>query len=826
MVYDVAPSNARQVSKVLISVRGLSKSFAANKVLHEIDLDIRAGEIIVLLGPNGAGKSTFLNIIGGTLQRSEGTLTFDGAAVDLDGYGGGDARARGIQRVFQELSTFPNLTVAENMALTREGGGSVSRRELLRLARARMQAFPENTIPVDAPLSTLSIAERQMVEIARAMTEEGTRLVILDEPTSALSSEEAVQLSALVRRKAEEGVAIIYVTHKLEEAVSLADRVVVLRDGHLYFDGAGQGLTQDRLLELLGATPDQHRSTVLGVGKESGSEADVLAIDGLSNADLHQIRLHVSAGEIVGLAGLEGAGQRDLLQAIFAARGRGGRVIKSASDIAYVSGDRKREGLLPIWTVQQNVAISAAPHHARMSFVDFNGLTSAAIGWLQELGLAHRASSPITTLSGGNQQRAILGRALVSQAPLLLLDDPTRGVDAGAKASIYAILDTLKKSGRSAILYSTEVAEFAQCDRVYVMARGHIVAEFTGAEATEHRIVHASFQDPSRGGGETRAAVPKIRTGPSHQGFFGRLAAWPALPAAMLMLAMFATAFLLQPRAFSTFGLELLLQASIPLAFAVMAQMLFLLGGDIDLGLGFAIGLANVLAATYLVDMPFVGILALAALIGGYVLLAVIVEVLGVSSVVATLGASFVWLGIGLMVRETPGGTSPQWLSTFAQTKLAPLPLAIYVLIAVALAGLWITRGWGYSIRLRALGHNRRTYLALGYSALMGRITIYALAGAFAVIAGLLITGATGAGNVNVAAGFTLSTVAAVVVGGASFAGGLVSPIGAVMAVIGISLINTNLVFMGISSDYTAALGGLVLILSLSFRSLAQRKIQ
>ena len=826
MVDGIAVPPARQDGKVLISVRGLSKSFGANTVLHGIDLDIHGGEIIVLLGPNGAGKSTFLNIIGGTLQRSGGTLSFDGVDVGLDDYGGGDARARGIQRVFQELSTFPNLTVAENMALTREDGGYVSRRELLRLARTRMQVFAGNTIPVDAPLATLSIAERQMVEIARAMTEEGTRLVILDEPTSALSSEEAVQLTALVRRKAEEGVAIIYVTHKLEEAVRLADRVVVLRDGHLYFDGTGQGLTHDRLLELLGATADQHCSTVQDTRKERGFETDVLAVDGLSNADLHGIRLHVGAGEIVGLAGLEGAGQRDLLQAIFAARGRRGGVIESASDIAYVSGDRKREGLLPIWTVQQNVAVSATPKHARMGFVDFNGLKSAVIGWLEELGLAHRASSPITSLSGGNQQRALLGRALVSEAPLLLLDDPTRGVDAGAKASIYAILHKLKANGRSALIYSTEVAEFAQCDRVYVMARGHIVAEFPGSEATEDRIVHASFQDPSQGGGKTRASVPKMRSESSHRSFFGRLVAWPALPAAALMLAMLATAFLLQPRAFSSFGLELLLQASVPLAFAVMAQMLFLLGGDIDLGLGFAIGLANALAATYLVDMPVFGILTLAALIGGYVLLAVIVEVLGVSSVVATLGASFIWLGIGLMVRETPGGASPQWLSTLVHTKLTPLPLAIYILFAVALVGLWITRGWGYSIRLRALGHNRRTYLALGYSALLGRITIYALAGVFAVIAGLLITGTTGAGNVSVAAGFTLSTVAAVVVGGASFAGGLVSPVGAVMAVIGISLITANLVFMGVSSDYTAALGGLVLILSLSFRSLAQRRAQ
>lgn len=810
-----------------ISVRGLSKSFGANRVLQDINLDIRAGEVIVLLGPNGAGKSTFLNIVGGTLAPTEGILRFDGAPVDFDQYGGGDARARGIQRVFQELSTFPNLTVAENMALTHQGGGTAKRRALVRQARNRMTAaFPDNEIPVDAPLSILSIAERQMVEIARAMTEEDTRLVILDEPTSALSSEEADQLSDLVRRKADEGVAVIYVTHKLEEAVRLADRVVVLRDGHLHFDGSGKGLTHDQLLDLLGATLEPHHGAQPGAAQQDAAQDRVLEIDELSNADLHAIRMHVGKGEIVGIAGLEGAGQRELLQAIFAARNGTSGGIRSVSDIAYVSGDRKREGLLPLWSVSDNVSVTATPLMSRLGFVDFAGLKARAHGWLDELGLAHRANSPIGSLSGGNQQRALLGRALASEAPLLLLDDPTRGVDASAKASIYGILDKLKANGRSAIFYSTEVAEFAQCDRVYVMARGHIVAEFTGAEATEERIVHASFQHPEQAAGEGRADAPAAAPVPARVSALTRVLIWPAFPAAVLMLAMFALAFWLQPRAFSTFGFELLLQASMPLVFAVMAQMLFLLGGDIDLGIGFAIGLANALAATYLVDAPMIGVFALAGVIAGYAILAVIVEVLGVSSVVATLGASFVWLGVGLMVRETPGGVSPDWLSTVTRLKLSPVPLACFVLLGVALLGLWISKGWSYSIRLRALGNNRRIYLSLGYSALIGRMTLYALSGLFAVIAGLIITGSTGAGNANVAAGFTLSTVAAVVVGGASFAGGLVSPVGAVMAVVGISLINTNLVFLGISSDYATALGGLVLILALSFRSIAGRGAQ
>ncbi|CDX35439.1 Inner-membrane translocator [Mesorhizobium plurifarium] len=809
-----------QSGNTVISARNLWKSFGNNDVLRDVSLDIRAGEILVLLGPNGAGKSTFLNLVDGTLAPSAGMLLVNGQPVESGQRVGKNSRTPGIQRVFQELSTFPNLTVAENLALTSEHKGAGSRRELVRRARERMKVFPGNRIDVREEVASLSVAERQMVEIARAMTEPDTRVVILDEPTSALSSREADQLADLVMRRAAHGVAVIYVTHKLEEALRLAHRVVVLRDGRLHFDGDAQNLTHDELLSLLGAMVEQHSPVApMPVGDMS---RDILTVDKLSSGRLHEVCIRVSAGEVVGIAGLEGAGQRDFLQAVFSARTRNTGSIHSSTDVAYVSGDRKNEGLLPLWDVEENVAISAAPRFSRAGLVDFRGLKATANDWLSELGLVNRAASPIVNLSGGNQQRALLGRALASEAPLLLLDDPTRGVDVSAKASIYAILDKLKEKDRSAILYSTELAEFRRCDRVYVMARGHVVAELSGADITEERITQASFMNPGHAATAASREAPWARERLSGDASLAKLLSWRSLPAAFLMLAMFALVFWQQPNAFSTFGLELLFQASLPLAFAVIAQMLFILGGDIDLGLGFSIGLANVLAATYLGDSFAVGVLAFAALIAGYAVLALIVELLGVSSVVATLGASFIWLGIGLTIRATPGGSSPEWLSTLIHIKLWPLPLSCYVLAAVALLGLWICQGWSYSIRLRALGQNRRTYISLGFSALAGRVTLYALAGFFAVLSGLLLTAATGAGNVNVAASFTLATIAAVIVGGASFAGGLVSPIGAVMAVIGISLVTTNLTFLGISSEYSTAIGGLILVLTLSFRSLTR----
>lgn len=804
-------------NEVVVATRGLTKCFGTNQVLHGIDLDIRSGEILVLLGPNGAGKSTFLNIIGGTLKPTAGSVALAGEPIDLAAYGSSAARAHGIERVFQELSTFSNLSVAENLALTSKSGVTGSTREMIRTARERMAAFPDNGIVVTDPVATFSIAERQMIEIARAMTQADTRLVILDEPTSALAAHEAGQLTDLIRRKAAQGTAIVYVTHKLEEALRLADRIVVLRDGKVHFDGDGRNRTHDELLALLGAASQPQGR--IGTTAPKSTQARVLAVENLCAGRLQAVDLHVCEGEIVGIAGLEGAGQRDLLQAVFAARGRNAGRIYSTTDIAYVTGDRKAEGLLPLWDVEQNVAISAVPRRARAGLVDFGAVKATAQHWLAELGLSQRAASPIASLSGGNQQRALLGRALASDAPLLLLDDPTRGVDAGAKASIYATLHTVKDAGRSAILFSTEVGEFALCDRVYVMARGCVVAEFDGRNVTNEQIVQASFAQPDA----AHQATAQGRLSSSGAGrALGRTVKSQILPAALLMLAMFGLTFSQAPNALSTFGLDILLQASVPLAFAIMAQILFLQAGDLDLGLGFAIGLANAIAATYLADAPVIAILALGGLVAGYVLLAAMVERLGVSSVVATLGASFVWLGLGLIVRESPGGRSPEWLSTVVQVKLWPLPLACYLLVAVAALGSWLCRGWSYSILLRAFGDNRDTYASLGFSPLAGRTTLYALAAVFAILSGLFLTATTGAGNVHVASNFTLATIAAAVVGGASFAGGRVEPIGAVMAVVGISLISTNLGFLGISAEYSTAISGLALIAALSFRPAAR----
>jgi ribose transport system ATP-binding protein len=776
------------------------------------------------LGANGAGKSTLLNVIGGTVTPDQGELWISESPVDLSTYGPLRSRRAGVQRVFQELSVFQNLSVTANFSLTAESGTKLNKRLAQREARHRLDAvFPGNGISPRAELAAIPLAQRQMVEIARSSTERSLKVLILDEPTSALSAKAASQLGDYLRRRAAGGLSIIYVTHKLDEALQLCDRIVVLRDGKLHWEGDGPGLTRETLLTHLGAAPEPSPVPEPDGPAVAGGASHLLTVKLPGRDQSAPQEVTVGQGEIVGLAGLEGAGQRPLLRAVFQHRRFRRRQVDLHTSTAYVSGDRQREGVLPLWTVLENVGVSALRRTSTAGFVNRRRNQSIAMRWLEELGLQNRAHSLVGELSGGNQQRALFGRALASDAGLLLLDDPTRGVDAAAKGDIYEMLKSARADGKSALFYSTENAEFQQCDRVYVMADGALSAEFTGEAATEERIVHASYA----AAGQDTTDQDRQQSYPawlaSAWPIAKRALRWGPMPAAILFLAMLGTVFTVQPNATNPAMLNMLLQSSTVMAAAAMAQMMFILGGDFDLGLGFAIGFVNVVAATLLTTNPALGVAALVCVVAGYILMALLVEKFGIPSVVVTLGASFVWLGLGMLLQQVPGGSAPKWLTGLIRIKTAPIPQNAWVLIGLAALGILIVSVWRFSIILKALGANRRTLSDLGYSTARARIILYVVAALFVVVAGLLVAAHTTSSDINASSALTLSSVAAVIVGGASFSGGRVFPLGAVLAAVGLSLISSLLVFIGVNSQYSTAVGGIVLIAVLALRAVTDR---
>jgi ribose transport system ATP-binding protein len=476
----------------IVGLSGIGKRFGAARALDDVDFAVARGERVGLIGHNGAGKSTLMQILAGAVTADAGRIRV--ADEDLQEYSSRRARHHGIRCVFQELSLCPNLTVAENVRIfhpaLRGFGGQKKAARLIGEMLDRI--FPGHGISADDLVRDLAIGKRQMVEVARAFTAvaEPLRLVILDEPTSSLDVQASAQLLAHMRRAADEGVGLILISHVLAEVLGHVDRIVVMRDGKVAASGPVQDFDRRKLVQAMGGEESAQSERPWRERPRDGA-LYVKAAPGKGGAK----ELVARQGEIVGLAGLAGHGQTALLRQVFEASSRG-RTFRSKA-AAFVAGDRQNDGVFPRWSIAQNITIRSLKTLRRGGLVSPAQEKALAESWKDRMRIrTPDMENGILSLSGGNQQKALFARALASEAPIILMDDPMRGVDIATRQDVYSLIRSQAAGGRCFLWYTTETDELLHCDHVYVFHAGAIVAELAGADVSEEKIIQLSFQEP------------------------------------------------------------------------------------------------------------------------------------------------------------------------------------------------------------------------------------------------------------------------------------------------------------------------------------------
>lgn len=488
----------------VVELNNISKRFPGVQALDDVTFSVVKGEIHALIGENGAGKSTLMNILAGELQPDAGTIHFEGRPCAIPNPFA--SQTLGIGVVYQELALCPNLSIAENIALhsvaTKPGFALLQRRQFSSRAQAALERLGLTNIDTTTPVADLSVAQQQMVEIAKALSGE-VKLLILDEPNSALTNEETAHLFAVLRQLKAEGVGIIYVSHRLEEVLQLADRISVLRDGKWIATLPAAGATVDELISRM-------------VGREMGAlyhreqagHSSSTTIFALSNFTVGRavqgVSLNVQAGEIAGVAGLPDSGKDELVEGCFGLRRHTGTVKIEGREVnlqdtthaisqgvAFVPADRRRSGALLTMTVRDNVAASSLQEVSTAGVLRSGAMRRLAQYYVEKLDVrVSGIGQAMATLSGGNQQKVIVARSMATEPRLLILQEPTRGIDVGAKAEIYHILQDLAASGMAVLIASSELPELiGQCDRILVMHRGRITGEFQRADAAEEPIL-------------------------------------------------------------------------------------------------------------------------------------------------------------------------------------------------------------------------------------------------------------------------------------------------------------------------------------------------
>ena len=815
-------TDAPETGVVALRLSHVRKRFGGVVAVKDVSFAAIAGEVHALLGENGAGKSTLMGIASGDLRPDTGTIEIGGVAIDR--LSSAQAQRLGLAIVHQHPAVLPELTVAENMILAvprsmrgqRDRGMGNMDWVADQLRRVGCSVQPK------ARMSDVDVAQRQLIELAKALAIE-PKILVLDEPTAPLTADLVDLLFEKVREAASRGAAIIYISHRLQEVRRIADRVTVMRDGEVKGAAPVGEMSDDEMLRLIVGRTVTSVYPAKGAGT---TDRKALVVRGLSGPNFHDVSMNAKGGEIVGIAGITGNGQSEFLRALAGLESASGDVRLAdqsirlghpeaayKAGITFLSSDRQKEGLVMRLSVRENAALSALPKFARL------GIVSSRVEYArveeQCVDLAVKTASidaNVGSLSGGNQQKVILARSLLAEASLVLAEEPTAGVDVGARAEIYRILRGIADGGTPVVIVSSDMLELeGLCDRVIVFSRGHNVGELSGADVTEEKIGRTMMTATSHRRTESDSG---IRSDGARATWGARLRTFaagdyaPSVVLAILILVLGAYVTGHNVRFVSAFNIEKILLLTAALAFIGYGQMCVILTGGIDVSVGPLAGLAVVVGSFYFIDgstasIMIVGLVAMFAA-GAAVGLTngLLVRFGNFTAVAATLGIYIVIQGISVLLRPQPGGNISIEVIDAIQMTVGGIPVAFIVAVLLGIGLEFALRYSRWGLSLRAVGSNEQSAARIGVR------TDWTLVGAFVacsmltILGGIMVMAQLGIGDPNQGTGYTLTSIAAVVLGGASLFGGRGAFIGVLFGALLIQEINSTTTFLGLSGAW------------------------
>ncbi len=837
-----AHAGSRLVAPVMV-VENLAKVYGSTVAVSDLSVNLTAGEVVALVGENGAGKSTCVKMLGGVVAPDAGRILLDGTPVEF--HGSRDAQSRGIAVVHQHPGLFPDLSIAENIFAGRPYRSNAGFLDFRRMQSEAAQLTTELGLDRDpaTPVGRLRVSEQQIVEIARALAADA-RVLILDEPTAALTTGEVGKLFGIIDQLKSRGVALMFVGHRMEEVFRIADTITVLRDGALVGHRRTSTTSEDEVIrmmvgrELAEAPP---RAT------QPAGEV-VLDVNGLSAPGRYRdISLTVRAGEVLGLAGLVGSGRTEVARAIFGidrpASGEirlGGEVIRVRSaahaidmGIAYVSEDRRGQSIIEDFSILDNATLPVIARAAPAGIVERRRELSLVSESLTRMRLRFRSyQQPVGTLSGGNQQKVVLAKWLATAPRLLILDEPTQGIDVHAKAEVHRIIGELASQGIAILLISSDMPELISLsDRIAVMQHGEIVAHFDGDDVDQYDIGKAatgtvrtstamSPEQVDRDGAARRR--PGVLEWLSHQRELGLFATFAAIVLPISLL----NANFYKPTNIADLGIY----ASL-LGIVAIGQMLVILTRNIDLSVASTLALSAYAAASTMraaPDAPIALGIGVALVVGAAcgALNGALVAFANVPSIVATLGTLAVYRGVLSFIssgdRVRPDDVGEPWL---AWTRVAPLgiPLIVIVAVLVVVAALMFTTSTKAGREIYFVGSNREGAELIGIRSARRIFLVFVAAGVLAGLSGAMWASWYPYVDGQVAIGLETAIIAGVVVGGVALRGGSGSVMGVVIGSLGLLALRKVLTIAGVPDQYLQAVYGLAIIAAITIDVLVTR---